>query len=157
MGVTVSLLLSEALDGCRFAHSCWDHPNPRTISLATDCKSLYDHLLSQSSPALDDRRTSGDIIIIRDSISRLSASLRWLPTDRMLADALTKESPEAFDLLRACLRSSQYQVSPEARILELRAGEWIRRQAFARKNAKHESRVEEQSRNGAKDGVVNNK
>ena len=72
----------------------------------------------------------------------------------MLADALTKESPEALHLLRACLRSSQYQISPEARILELRAGERIRRQAFARKNAKHESRVEEQSRNGEKDGVV---
>ena len=132
----VSLLLSEALDGHRFAPSCWNHTSPRPVILATDCKSLYDHLSSQSSPGLDDRRTSIDIIIIRDSINRLQASLRWLPTDRMLADALTKESPEAFDLLRACLRSSKYQISPEARILELRADERLRRQTFARKNAK---------------------
>jgi len=99
----------------------------------TDCKSLYDHLLSPSSPTLDDRRTAIDIAILRDSIARMQATLRWIPTDRMIADALTKESPEAFDLIRACIRSSAYQVSPEARILELRSQERDRRKAFAQK------------------------
>ena len=127
----VSLLLSEALDGPRFAHSCWNQVNPRMVIIGTDCKSLYDHLGSPSSPTFDDRRTAIDIIILRDSISRLQASLRWLPTNRMLADALTKESPEAFDLLRACLRSSKYQLSPEEKILELRAAKRDRRQTFA--------------------------
>ena len=102
--------------------------------VATDCKSLYDHLMSQSSPTLDDRRTAIDIIIIRDCISRLGVSLRWLPTDRMLADSLTKESPEAFDLLRACIRSARYQISPEQKILERRAEERERRRNFAQKS-----------------------
>ena len=132
----ISLLVSEALDGPRFVHSCWNRQHERVVILATDCKSLYDHLSSQSAPTLDDRRTAIDIIIIRDSINRLKASLRWLPTNRMLADALTKESPEAFDLLRACLRTCQYQISPESKILELRADERTRRQTFAQKNAK---------------------
>ena len=132
----ISLLVSEALDGPRFVHSCWNRQYERVVILATDCKSLYDHLSSQSAPTLDDRRTAIDIIIIRDSINRLKASLRWLPTNRMLADALTKESPEAFDLLRACLRTCQYQISPESKILELRADERTRRQTFAQKNAK---------------------
>ena len=130
----ISLLVSEALDGSRFVQSCWNRQTDRLVLLATDCKSLFDHLSSQSSPTLDDRRTAIDIIIIRDSINRLEASLRWLPTNRMLADALTKESPEAFDLLRACLRSCQYQISPESKILELRADERSRRQTFAQKN-----------------------
>ena len=130
----ITLLISEALDGPRFSHSCWNHPNPRPVLIGTDCKSLYDHLHSPSSPTLEDRRTAIDIIILRDSIIRLGASLRWLPTNRMLADALTKESPEAFDLIRACLRSSQYQISPEESILELRAAERDRRQTFAQKS-----------------------
>lgn len=55
---------------------------------------------------LDDCRTAIDIITIRDSIRRLQASLRlrWLPTDRMLADAMTTESPDAFDIA-SCLHS----------------------------------------------------
>jgi len=119
----VSLLLSEALDGPRYVYNFWNHASKRLMLVATDCKSLYDHLMSQSSPTLDDRRTAIDIIIIRDCISRLGVSLRWLPTDRMLADSLTKESPEAFDLLRACIRSARYQISPEQKILERRAEE----------------------------------
>ena len=129
----VTLLLSEALDGPCFVHSCWNQSVKRTVLVATDCKSLYDHLMSQSSPTLEDRRTAIDIIIIRDCISRLGISLRWLPTDRMLADSLTKESPEAFDLLRACIRSARYQISPEQKMLQLRAQERERRRSFAQK------------------------
>ena len=131
----ISLVLTEALDGKKFSHSYWNKSNDRCIILATDCKSLYDHLFSQSAPTLDDRRTAIDIIIIRDSIKRLQASLRWLPTDRMLADAMTKESPDAFDLLRACIRESRYQISSEKTILDLRSKERERRKSFVQKNA----------------------
>lgn len=59
--------------------------------LATDCiKSLFDHLISPSSPtAVEDRRTSIDIVIIRESLKLTQASVRWLPTDRMIAHGLT--------------------------------------------------------------------
>ena len=128
-----SLLMSEALDGPRWSHSLWEGLGNRLIMLVTDCKSLYDHLTSQSSPTLDDRRTAIDIVILRDSVHRLKANLRWIPTNRMLADSLTKESPEAFDLLRACLRSAKYQISPEELVLERRALERERRKQFASK------------------------
>ena len=105
----------------------------RQVILLTDCKSLYDHLMSPSTPALDDRRTSIDIIIIKDSIKRLEATLRWIPTDRMLADAMTKENPEALDLIRACIRARRYQISPEESVLEWRAKERDRRKQFASK------------------------
>ena len=51
----------------------------------------------------------------------------------MLADGLTKESPEALDLIRACLRTARYQISPENLVLERRAQERDRRKQFASK------------------------
>ena len=74
--------------------------------IVTDCKSLYDHLAAVSSPtSVEDRRTSIDIVILRQSMSRLSASIRWVPTNRMLADSLTKTAGDLTDLLRACIQS----------------------------------------------------
>ena len=133
----VSLVLAEALDGFVCPQTFWNNHKNRDVIIITDCKSLYDHLISQSSPTLDDRRTAIDIIILRDSIARLQACVRWIPTDRMLADALTKESADAFDLIRACIRSHRYQISPESRVLELRAQERDRRRTFAQKQREH--------------------
>lgn len=138
-----SLLLSEALDGPRVSQTLWSGLGNRLILLVTDCKSLYDHLLSQSSPTLDDRRTSIDIIILRESITRLKAQVRWIPTDRMLADALTKESPEAFDLLRSCTRATSYQISPEGLVLERRAAEKDRRKQVAARHDQQSDPVPE--------------
>ena len=125
----VLLLLSEALDGKSFLRSVWQTASRRSSVVLTDCKSLYDHLSSKSAPTLDDRRTALDVVIIRDSIGKVSASLRWIPTDRMLADSLTKESAEAMDLLRACIHEGRYQISDEGSVLEWRAAERNRRQA----------------------------
>lgn len=101
--------------------------------LCTDCKSLFDHLLSPSSPtSIDDRRTSIDVVIIRESVKLMQAYVRWVPTNRMLADALTKDSGPPTDLLRACIRKSKYQISPEDSVLEYQAQERERR--LQRKN-----------------------
>ena len=124
------LMLREILDGHRCLATIWSTDTPRLGMLLTDCKSLFDHLQSRSAPTLDDRRTALDIVIIRESIAKTRASLRWLPTDRMLADALTKESAEAVDLLRACLRQGQYQVSDEDHVLRWRARERERRSSL---------------------------
>ena len=125
------LLLSEAIDGRTFLQSAWEVARKRVCLVATDCKSLYDHVTSQSAPTLDDRRTALDIIILRESLAKTSGSIRWIPTNRMLADALTKESPEAFDLIRACIREGQYQISPEETVLQWRSEERERRKQRA--------------------------
>ena len=124
------LLLRESLDGHQSLHTVWTSGPCRKGMVITDCKSLYDHLLSKSSPTLDDKRTALDVVIVRESISRMSASLRWIPTDRMLADALTKDAAEAIDLLRACIRTGKYQVSEEDHVLLWRAEERHRRSQF---------------------------
>ena len=59
----ISLMLSEALDGTKCPTSFWNHDTTRPVIVVTDCKSMFDHLLSKSSPTLDDRRTAIDIII----------------------------------------------------------------------------------------------
>ena len=76
--------------------------------------------------------TALDIIILRESLSKTQGSLRWVPTTFMLADSLTKESPEAFDLLRGCLRQGFYQICPESVVLQTRADERARRQELAK-------------------------
>ena len=125
---------AETRDGPCCAQSMWDAPPP-CIRIA-DCKSLFDDLKSPSAPSLDDRRTSIDIVIIRESAGRMKASIRWIPTDRMLAGGVTKESADALDLLRACMKSGKYQVSPEKDVLEWRATERNRRKDVARRRSK---------------------
>ena len=130
------LLLSEILDGPLDIRSCRDMLKVRQPILVTDCKSLYDHLLSPSSPtSIEDRRTSIDVVIIRESCKLMSAFVRWVPTDRMLADALTKDSGDATDLLRACMKRAAYQISPEETVLEYQALEKERRLQRKKENA----------------------
>ena len=52
---------------------------------------------------------------------------RWAPTNRQVADALTKDSADPVDLLRSCMRSGEYQLSPEHVILERAAAARSRR------------------------------
>ena len=124
----LNLLLAEALDGS-FAPSLGRSlMSRRPAILATDCKSLYDHLISPSSPtAVDDRRTSIDIVIIRESIKLTASQIRWLPTNRMIADGLTKDRVDPVDLLRACVCAASYQISPEDHVLAQQAAERVRR------------------------------
>ena len=125
----VSLLLAEIIDGpFKDMRICKDALTKRPPILVTDCKSLYDHLMSPSAPtSIEDRRTSIDVVIIRDSIRSMTGSLRWVPTNRMLADALTKDQGDPLDLLRACMKSASYQISPEDDVLEKQAQERLDR------------------------------
>ena len=125
----VCLLLAETLDGPFQPLESRQIMSRRAPILMTDCKSLYDHLISPSAPtAIEDRRTSIDVVIIRESLKNTQGIIRWLPTDRMLADALTKDKADPADLLRSCIRAACYQVSPESLILEQQAEERRRRQ-----------------------------
>ena len=57
-----NLMISKAIDGPFDPRSARERLSLRRPMLATDCKSLFDHLVSPSSPtAVEDRRTSIDI------------------------------------------------------------------------------------------------
>lgn len=120
----ILLVLSEILDGPCFMRDCREKLSVRKAIVVTDCKSLFDHLFSPSAPtAIEDRRTSIDVAIIRESLRAMQAHLRWAPTDRMLADALTKDLGDPLDLLRSCFKSAEYQISPEDHVLRTQAKE----------------------------------
>jgi hypothetical protein len=125
------LMLAEALDGMFDLRDYAEVLLRRQPIVVTDCKSLYDHVTSTSTPAaLDDRRTAIDVAIIRQSMHRCGMQVRWAPTDRMLADALTKNKGDPADLLRAVIRASTYQLSAEQTVLDMKADEKKRRQQF---------------------------
>ena len=91
---------------------------PNIIGM-TDCKSLYDNLSSLSSISkCEDKRIAIDIGIVRQSMIRCGLSVHWVPTELMLADALTKDAQDPADLLRSALRLGEYQLNEEASILE---------------------------------------
>ena len=120
----VSLLLAEICSGPLSIRTCREVLKNRPPIIVTDCKSLYDHLKSPSSPtSIEDRRTSIDVVIIRESCKYMHATVRWVPTNRMLADGLTKDAGDPIDLLRACMKRSKYQISPEENVLQMQAAE----------------------------------
>jgi len=85
------------------------------LQAIVDCKSIYDHLQHYSSPgSVGDKRVAIDLIIIRETLQRLHGSIRWAPTWLQLADALTKENPEAMDILRAAMVTNQYHLHAES-------------------------------------------
>ena len=71
-----------------------------------------------------DPRVSRDLLCRRPPTQ---AHIRWIPTNRMLADGLTKDKIDPIDLLRSCIRSGNYQISPEAHVLAQQATERQRR------------------------------
>ena len=110
------------LDGTLDVCDCRQRLRNRSPILITDCKSLYDHLHSPSFPtSIDDCRTSIDVVIIQESVRLMHAHVRWVPTDRMVADGLTKDSGGPIDLMRACIKRASYQISPEDTVLEYQA------------------------------------
>ena len=62
----------------------------RSALVLRDCKSVYDSLQQLlSSNAHSDKRTSIDLAIIRDTLSRDGSKIRWIDTRVQLADTMT--------------------------------------------------------------------
>ena len=92
------------------------------LQAIVDCKSIYDHLQNYASPgSIGDKRVAIDLVIVRETLKRVGGLIRWVPTWLQFADAMTKESPEAMDLLRAALMSNKYHLSQESVMLDAAA------------------------------------
>ena len=103
----------------------------------SDCRSLYDHLITLGNGGtLDDKRVAIDVAVIRQSIMRSSLQPRWVPTDRMVADGLTKDKGEPLDLLRSVFRNARYQLADEQLVLDRKKEERMRRQALGKSRLK---------------------
>ena len=89
----------------------------------TDCKSLEDHLLSESLTKTDDKRISVDIAALRQLIWQnaneedqeelsddMPDKIRWIDTSKMLVDCLTKDMKTNY--LRETLKEGIYNIVP---------------------------------------------
>eukprot|EP00435_Cladocopium_sp_Y103_P063678 s612_g25.t1 len=132
----ISLMVSEALDGVfslEDAESVLLRRKPLGMS---DCRSLYDHLVSlTNSGTVEDKRTAIDIAIIRQSISRTGLEPRWCATGHMVADGLTKDKSEPMDLLRSVIRAAKYQLADEQAVLDRKRAEKLHRKQRATQRA----------------------
>ena len=59
-------------------------------AIVTDCRALYDLILKENVQSTVDKRVAIETMVIRDLIGQLCAQLRWVSSERQLADGLTK-------------------------------------------------------------------
>jgi hypothetical protein len=57
--------------------------------VATDCRSLYD-LCNKQGSLPDERRVALDLLDVREGLEHFGDKVRWVPTEHMLSDSLTK-------------------------------------------------------------------
>eukprot|EP00435_Cladocopium_sp_Y103_P042043 s45_g11.t1 len=128
-----AVALSSTLDRLGFIRVFWewikdpsiDWTNPsKVLSLApkcsavTDCKSVYDVATKNAPPQCSEHRTLLECLLIRERLQE-NISLRWISSQAMLADSLTKSMEAA--LLRECLKSGRYSLFDESESLRQRA------------------------------------
>ena len=77
------------MENCSKAVIPGKQEEPRNLAVV-DAKSLYDHLARETCGHTADRHTAIEMQIIRQTLSELSASIRWIDHSRMLVDVLTK-------------------------------------------------------------------
>ena len=83
-----------------------------------DSKSLYETVQKCVNPAsqCEDKRTSIDIALIKEELSQLGGTIRWVDGRTMLADSLTKEMRS--DLLRHVIETGRWSILEEGASLQ---------------------------------------
>ena len=82
-------------------------------ALVTDCKSAYALLTRTALPQCTEHRTTIECLLIRERRLRDNAIVRWVSSQAMLADCLTKTMDSS--VLRECLRTGRYVLQDETR------------------------------------------
>ena len=85
--------------------------NAPTSCLVTDCKGLLDAVNRNQSAGLGlaEKRTAIEALSIRQITSQSNVAVKWVNSDRQLADILTKEGVLTENLDRA-LQNSEWRI-----------------------------------------------
>lgn len=128
-----AIALSSTLDRLGFIRVCWEWLKNPSVNWAdpdeilknaprctavTDCKSVYDVATKNATPSCSEHRTLLECLLIRERLQS-NISLRWINSQAMLADSLTKSMDAS--LLRECLRTGRYSLFDEDETLKQRA------------------------------------
>ena len=73
--------------------------------LGTDCKSLYDVCMKEGSLP-EDRRAALDLLDVNEGIEEFGDKIRWVPTDHLLVECMTKAMQPS--LMLEFLKHSHY-------------------------------------------------
>ena len=104
----------------------------RPATLLTDCKSVFDSLNQPwTSGAKCDKRTSIDLSILRDSLTRDLSRVRWVDTRMQLVDNLTKNSIKP-TRLRFVMAKQRYIIVEETDALAIKHSEKRKRAAASK-------------------------
>ena len=125
--------LSSTLDRVSWLRIMWawlcdpsiDWTNPSEIlqgaplaTIATDCKSVYDIATKTSPPVCEEFRTTLECLLVRERLAE-HCRLRWVSSQAMLADCLTKAMDGG--MLRKAIALGKYALFDELSILKQRA------------------------------------
>ena len=88
-------------------------------TLVTDCKGLYDSVRRVTSARfrVDDRRTTIEALALRQSLAHSAAQMRWVHSEAMPAEGLTKGSMSARTVLFDFIMRGYWRIvkAPEGR------------------------------------------
>ena len=138
-----AMALSSTLDRLSFIRIFWEWIKDPSVDWAnveqvlstapkctavTDCKSVYDVSTKNAPPTCSEYRTMLECLLIRERLQE-NVSLRWISSQAMLADSLTKSMDG--EILRECLRTGRYSLFDETEALKQRATQrerlrWLR-------------------------------
>ena len=114
----------QAADAVDFTCRYWEHlmdpkvtlknliqmPSSLKPILVTDAKALYDSFHREGiNSSVIDKRVSLEIRVMKERVTELNGSLRWMSSDRQIADGLTKTSARV--LLSARLRHGRLKMT----------------------------------------------
>ncbi len=95
--------------------------------LITDCTSVFDALHKQrTSSSRCSKRTSIDLAIIREALSRDVSHARWADTRAQLVDNMTKNTAKA-EWIKHVMRTGRYVVVEEAEAFQLKTSQKSRK------------------------------
>ena len=100
--------------------------------MGTDCKSLYD-LCAKEGSMPKERRVALDIMDVREGLEEFGDNMRWVPTDHMLVDCMTKNMPP-YAMLKY-LQTGEYSFKYDEDIKNTKREESKRRQAAKKAKA----------------------
>ena len=82
--------------------------------MVTDAKALYDSYHREGvSSSVVDKRVGLEIRVMKEMLEELNGQLRWMSSERQIADGLTKESARVLSAARLRHRPSEVDLGPE--------------------------------------------
>ena len=98
-------MITEAMCPWYTLESDKERSSRMPITIAIDSKPAFDHLNGQVL-SIKDKRLAIEMLLVRQDVERENVQVRWLPTDHMVVDGLTKlNAPMA--LLRRVLKEGK--------------------------------------------------